>query len=336
MAARIAVVGATGLVGEALLDSLADAGYSADEVLALATEASQGKRLEFGKGYLKVEAVTDNSFDGVEVALLAVPAAAAGALAPRIAAAGCVAVDLSGVLLSQPDVVVCLPLVNPEAVEQARESNLVSVPGVAASLTAAVLHPLREILRPVAVDLTMLYPASMAGRAGVEELAGQTGRLLGSQQPEPGLFPSRLAFSLVSPGGAPLGSGPVAPDALVDLALRRLYPVHPLMTTSQSVVLPVFFGAALGLSVHGAGQLDLATAQQMLASSGFEVAEVEAQGISANLLEGLEDGAVRISALQVQGGEGSRLQAWVSADNVRTVAARNGVQIVQLLLKDYS
>ena len=336
MAAAIAVVGATGLVGESLLEQLAEAGVPAESVSALASDQSVGKRLEYGSGWLRVADAAEYDFSGVSVALLAVPPRAALTLTPRITDAGCTAVDLSGVWLADPGVPVVLPGVLEPDLDAIRERNLVAVPGGAAAVAARFLEPLLDALQPVSVDLTALYPAAHAGRAGVEELASQSARLLGSQQPDPGLFPGRLAFSLVATGRGALGHGPLAPDASTEFALARLFPARHLIVGCQSVVLPQFFGLSVGLVVHGQGQLDTGEAVARLSTAGLE-AEAEQEGsVGTNLLEGLEPVSLRVSSLRCSGGDGTRLQAWLSADLVRGCAARNGVQIVQLLLKDYS
>ena len=336
MAAAIAVVGATGLVGEALLEQLAETGLSADAVVPLASKESAGKRLEFGSGWLRVQDVDAFDFSGVQLALLAMPPREALALTPKIADAGCIAVDLSGVWLADPSAPVALPGVLEPDLDAVRERNLVALPGAAASLAARFLAPLLDVLQPVSVDLTVLYPAALAGRAGVEELASQSARLLGSQQPDAGLFPGRLAFSLVATGRAALGHGPLAVDASTELALARLFPARHLLVGSQSVVLPQFFGLAVGMVVHGQGQLDSREARAMLAAAGLEAEAEEEASVGANLLEGLEPVSLRVTGLRCSGGDGTRLQAWLSADLVRGCAARNGVQIVELLLKDYS
>lgn len=336
MAGTIAVVGATGLVGEALLEQLADAGFPLSSVKALASAESVGKRLAFGSGWLPVGDAASCDFSDVALVLLAVPATAVPGLTRRIQDAGAIAVDMSGVWLADPSVPVCLPGVLDADQGDVREQNLVALPGAAASLVARFLAPLQAMLRPVSVDLTVLYPAAMAGRAGIEELAGQTARLLGSQQPDSSLFPGRLAFSLLATGRGAIGSGPLAADASTELGLTRLFPGANLMTSCQSVVLPEFFGLAVGVVVHGRGQLDQAGVEALLAQAGLELDESAGEGAGMNLLEGLEPASLRVGQLRCGGGEGTRLQAWLSADLVRGCAARNGVQIVELLLKDYS
>ena len=336
MAATIAVVGATGLVGESLLEQLAASGLSADAVVALAGKESVGKRLEFGASWLRAEEVSGFDFSRVQIALLAIPPREALALTPRISDAGCIAVDLSGVWLADPSAPVALPGVLDPDLEAVRERNLVALPGAAAAVAARFLSPLLDALQPVSVDLTALYPAALAGRAGVEELASQTARLLGSQQPDAGLFPGRLAFSLVATGRGALGNGPLAADASTELALARLFPSRHLLVGCQSVVLPQFFGLAVGLVVHGQGQLDGDNARALLAAAGLEAETDEEGSPGSNLLEGLEPVSLRVSGLRCSGGDGTRLQAWLSADLVRGCASRNGVQIVELLLKDYS
>jgi aspartate-semialdehyde dehydrogenase len=252
---NVALVGVSGLVGEAALELLNERDLPIASLKVVASEASAGKRLEYKGGYIKVADLAQFDFAGVDVALFAVPPAVSAQHSPRAAEQGCVVVDLSGIWLADPQVPVVLPGINEAALDDVRERNLVAVPAGIAAQVAPLLACLLEDQLPEQITLTALLPASAAGRAGVEELARQTARLLNSQDPEAEIFPAQSAFVTLTAGVKGCGSGMLAPVQSTRLALQRLFPVLAGRVTCHAARVPVFFGQSVALGWQGSGVL---------------------------------------------------------------------------------
>lgn len=329
----LAVVGATGLVGEALLEQLAESGLALGAVHAVASAESAGKRIEFGDRLLKVSALDDFDFSAVEMALFAVPPAVSAAHARRAAEQGCRVLDLSGVWLADPSVPAWCGGV-PDIDEDLAHQRLVSVLTGPAAIVAEVLAALED-LSPVQASCTSLQPASAGGRALLEDLARQTARLLNSQDPEPQLFPAQAAFSVLATGSAGLGSATLAPAQSLETGVRRLAPLADVEVMAQSAWVPAFYGASVALEVGFAGPVTAELAAQLLADAGLPAAGTEAAREARSLTADLPNRRPLIGDLRVGGAMGTRLGCWIGFDNVRYGAARKGVQIVELLLKDY-
>lgn len=331
---NLALVGATGLVGEALLALLDERQLPIATLHLLASPASAGRRLEYHGHYLKVADLADCDFSAIDIALFAVPPAVSARYSPGAAEQGCMVVDLSGIWLADPQVPVVLPGINEAALADARERNLVAVAAGIAAQVAPLVAALLEDGPAPRLALTALLPASAAGRGGVEELARQTARLLNSQDSEADVFPDQAAFATLTAGSKGCGSGMLAPAESARLALQRLFPVLAGRVLCQAARVPVFFGQSVALDWFSEAGPAVDQALMRLAAAGIEVAEADVEGRGLPLSGTALTRATTVAEITSQQ-DGVGLMLWVSTDNVRESAAMKGVQIVELLIKDY-
>lgn len=331
---NVALVGASGLVGEAALELLNDLELPIGTLQLLGSDASAGKRVEYKGGYLRIADLASFDFSGTDVALFAVPPAVSAQHSPRAAEQGCVVVDLSGIWLADPQVPVVLPGINEAALDDVRTRNLVAVPAGVAAQVAPLLACLLADQLPEQVVLTAMLPASAVGREGVEELARQTARLLNSQDAEAEVFPEQSAFVTLTAGVKACGSGMLAPEQSTRLALQRLFPALMGRVQCQAVRLPLFFGQSVALNWVGNGPIAPDQALASFAQADLSIANLDEQQRGQSLSAELPQDNLRIHELQGSD-DGCGLSLWVSADNVRYGAALKGVQIVELLIKDY-
>jgi aspartate-semialdehyde dehydrogenase len=308
----VAVVGATGLVGEAILDLLNERELPISTLQLVASDATAGRRIEYKGGYLKVANIERFDFAGVDVALFAVPPAVSAQYSPRAAEHGCVVVDLSGIWLADPQVPVVLPGINEAALDDVRERNLVAVPAGIAAQVAPLLACLLEDQIPERISLTAMLPASAAGRGGVEELARQTARLLNSQDPEAEIFPA---------GVKACGSGTLAPAQSTRLALQRLFPVLAGRIQCQVARVPVFFGQSVAFSWFGDSPVGVDQALARFAGAGLGVAELDEMQRGQPLSADLDSDNLRIHEL-AGSDDGMGLGLWVRGSPERCTNCR--------------
>lgn len=330
---RVAVVGATGLVGEAILELLADR-HEEIEPVAVASADSAGRRVPCGSRNLKVEALDDFDFGSVAIALFAVPPAVSLQHARQAANRGCLVLDLSGIWLADAGVPVWHP--HGDALPDAdvlRTARIVSVVTGTAAPVADLLLALAE-LAPRQLAVTSLLPASAAGRAAVEDLGRQSARLLSSQAADPELFPAQSAFQVLAAGRAALGSAALAPGQSLAVALHRLALLSGDAVSGSACWVPAFFGQSLSVSVQCGTSVDDAVVQQLLENAGFELPP-ERDGNAQTLTESLSSRRIRAIVSAVVGGDQGRVECWLGFDNVRNGAALRGVQMLDMLLKDH-
>ena len=325
----IAVVGATGLVGEVLLERLGDAPFAVGRVHAVASARSAGERVDAGGRRVAVVDLEGFDFGESDIAVFAVPPAVAGAHLPRAIAAGCRVLDLSG--LSAADPAVPLLVAGPSA-DYFGES-LVAAPSALTVLVAAVVRPLQARAPVASVEVLGLSPVSALGRAGVEALARETAGLLNARPREPGPFPQQIAFNVFPTGDQ--RSGCEAADAQLEAELRRVLGDPALGVTVTNVRVPVFFGTAAAVRVAtGARGLGADEARELLAAvPGIRLAAPDDAGLMASPVShsaGVDD--VFVGSLRSPGRDGI-LVLWAVADNIRHGAARNALGLIEMIVK---
>jgi aspartate-semialdehyde dehydrogenase len=326
---KLAVVGATGSVGRAVLEDL-EAREVAVEPRLFATPRSEVDLLEFRGDELEVEPVGDKSFRGCDAAILAVPAAAAREFAPRAWAEGCLAVDLSGAFRATDGVPLVVAGVNDADVAGGERKGVVASPSgpvVPLALALAPLHRAAGLSRLVA---TVLHAASGSGRAGVRQLEKEMVALLNGEEPDASDLSHRMGFNLVPQVGAFLPDGGTEEEGAVGSELRRLLGEPALPVSATAVRVPVFYGHGLVLNVRTARPLSAEAARTALrAAPGVKVIDQPGERVYPMPMLAVNDDAVLVGRVRGDGASEVGLDLFVVADNLRRGAAGNAVRIAE-------
>ena len=330
---EIAVVGATGTVGEALLEALGESGWPLTKIHALASEGSAGKRMEVGGGYATVAALEGFDFASVALALFAVPDSVAEAHLPSALEAGCRVIDFSAAFHGDERARLAVAGVNDGELDGA---SLVVSPSAAAVALAPVLAALGGEAGIESVTATVLEPASIRGRAGVKALAGEAARLLNGQPAEPSLFPQQLAFNLLAHPVSAGEAGWSGEELRLERELRAVLNDEALAVHATVVQAPLFFGQAIALRVVTREPLDAPRARALLeALPALELVEGEgSEAAPSPTTDAVGEERVLVGRIRAER-SGRGLDLWLASDNVRVGGAANGVQIAGQLLKEY-
>lgn len=319
---KIALVGATGFVGEALREQMAASELQPAELFLLASADSAGQRLEYGSHYLGVKELASFDFGQVDVAIFATPATVTALHAPRAAQAGCRLIDLSGHLTTDMQ----LPLLFPGLVDATRAKAGGSLPGPIACVLAQLLAGAASDGQLAGVDVSAMLPAAIAGRAGVNELASQTTALLNGQEPENVVFPKRLAFQVQPAGPSACGSSHQALSQGTVLSLKRLFGLE-LAVACQAFFVPSFYGMTLAVTLTFHQDIDEGRVAQWFDEAGIVALEDDAT-------QSVEQDAVVRGALQQDVTRSARqVRLWLTADSVQLMASSTA-KIVESLLKN--
>lgn len=335
MSIDLALVGATGLVGEAILEQLAHRDLPVGELFVLASENSEGKSLRVGKKSLQVRKAEDFDFSRVQLAVFAAGAAVSQELAPRAADAGALVLDLSPAFRYEPDVPLLVAGVNDEQLGAARERNLVAAADAATVQLLLALKPLMALGDLTRVTVTQMQSASSSGRVGVERLARQSARLLNGLEASEGPE-SQYAFNMLPMAGRRQDNGYTSEELKLMLEARRVLGQPQLAVDVSCVQVPVFHGLSQTVVVQGTMPITLAQAEACWQDApGLQMdADDEADGASP-VRQIRADLGVRIARVREDiDGQGD-LSFWTVADNIKTGAAYNAVLLVEKLLKDY-
>ena len=335
MSIDLALVGATGLVGEAILEQLAHRDLPVGELFVLASENSEGKSLRVGKKSLQVRKAEDFDFSRVQLAVFAAGAAVSQELAPRAADAGALVLDLSPAFRYEPDVPLLVAGVNDEQLGAARERNIVAAADAATVQLLLALKPLMALGDLTRVTVTQMQSASSSGRVGVERLARQSARLLNGLEASEGPE-SQYAFNMLPMAGRRQDNGYTSEELKLMLEARRVLGQPQLAVDVSCVQVPVFHGIAQTVVVQGTLPLALAQAEACWERApGLQMDEGGEADSASPVRQIRADLGVRIARVREDiDGQGD-LSFWTVADNIKTGAAYNAVLLVEKLLKDY-
>ncbi len=331
---RLALAGATGAVGRAVLEVLEDQEFPVASLTALSSGRSAGSEVSFRGDGLRVVEARSGAFRGCDLALLAVPADAARLLAPLARSEGCLVADASAAFRDDQEVPLCLPEVNPEAVA-ALGRGIAAVPcGLAAALALA-LRPIRDAAGLARVGVVGLESVSGAGRRGIEQLEAEALALMNGQEPAPpSAIPYRIAFNVVPDGGA-RGASSGAADAEHRLGadLRALLGAG-LPVSATVVRVPVFYGHAAAVSLTTARPLPAAEARELLRhAEGVKVVDQPAERLYPMPMLSVNDDTVLAGRIREDPTRPNGLELFVTVDNLRRGGATSLVGLARLLAK---
>lgn len=337
----IAVVGATGMVGEALLAVLTERNFPVKKLYAVARGGSNEDGDEdtvlFAERPVLVESVADFDFSLCQLAFFCVPATVAKKYAPKAVKAGCWVIDVSRQFRLDRDVPLVVAAVNRSLIEALLpgKPRIIASPDAPVVQLATVLQPLAQQFGLRSVDVTTVLAVSAKGRAGMSELAGQTARLLNAQAIKSKTFPSQIAFNLIPAFDAPQESGYTLDEQGGAAEVIKILKEERLEVSSTSLFAPVFYGHSQVVRVETEQPATVEAAKQTLA-----VAEaVEwADGLEEPLTPvGMGTGSdnVAVGRICQAAGNLNSLTLWSVADNVRKGAAVNAVEIAETLLKSH-
>lgn len=328
----IAVVGATGLVGETLLSLLAERNFPLGQVYALASENSLGKEVELGRKTLDVEDLATFDFAKVQLAFFAVDAELAAEYVPIATQAGCIVIDNSAQFRDEADVPLVIPEVNPEALAAYTHRNLIASPSSSTIQLALALKPLLEIVKLTRIQVVVYEAASGAGRQAVDELAGQTASLLSGRPVESKIFAKQIAFNLLPQVDDLLETGHTEQELRLLKETRKVLSEPDLPLSPTVIRVPVFFGSSATVYLETATKLSLTQVRSLLENAkGIELVD-EKGDYPTPVVEAANNDPVYVGRVREDLIQANGLHVWLVVDNIRKGAALNSVQIAELLI----
>ncbi len=335
MGYRVAVVGATGAVGNEMLQILHETGFPVDEVFAVASERSVGKEVSFGDEIrLTVQDLADFEFEGIDLALFSAGGAVSAEHAPRAAAAGCVVIDNSSHFRMEPDVPLVVPEVNPEALEGFRARNIIANPNCSTIQMVVALKPLHDLAHIRRVVVATYQSVSGAGQRAMDELFDQTKGIYMNQKPEPEVFPKQIAFNVIPHIDRFLEDGSTREEWKMRMETRKILD-EGIEVMASCVRVPVFVGHAEAVHVEFEEPIGVEQAREAMAAfEGLALVDRPEQEEYVTPVECVGEYAVFVSRLREDPTVPHGLAMWVVADNLRKGAALNAVQIAHRLAEE--
>ncbi|HNV79437.1 MAG TPA: aspartate-semialdehyde dehydrogenase [Thermomonas sp.] len=329
---KVAVVGATGAVGEVMLSILAERDFPASDVIALASERSAGMTVAFGNGDLVVQDLATFDPAGVDIALFSAGGATSKEYAPKFAAAGAVVIDNSSTFRYDDDVPLVVSEVNPEAIRN-RPRGIIANPNCSTMQLMVALKPIFDAAGIERINVATYQSVSGAGRSGLEELGVQTGKLLNFQEIEPKKFQAQIAFNLIPHIDDFLDNGYTKEEMKLVWETRKILGDDTIQVNPTAVRVPVFYGHSEAVNVETREKLGADRARELLeAAPGVVVVdERKAGGYPTPVTHASGNDAVYVGRIREDLSHPRGLNLWVVSDNIRKGAALNAVQIAELV-----
>jgi aspartate-semialdehyde dehydrogenase len=330
---RVAVVGATGVVGTRMLEILAQREFPAVEVVPFASERSAGRQLDCGRlGTLEVRALSEDSIAGFDLALFSAGSGVSGRWAPRFVAAGAVAVDNSSCWRMDPDVPLVVTEVNPEALDDHR--GIVANPNCSAMQLVVALKPIHDAAGLERIVISTYQSASGTGMSAVRELDEQTRAIANGSEPRPAeIYRHQIAYNVL-PQVETFKDGDdyTTEERKVIAETRKIMSLPTLRVSATCVRVPVRVSHSESVNVETSDDLSPERCREILAEApGIAVVDDPAAGRYPLPVHAAGHDEVFVGRIRRDPSNERTLNLWIVADNLRKGAALNAVQIAELL-----
>ncbi len=333
MGLKVAIAGATGNVGRAMLDILAERAFPVSEVIPLASQRSVGQEVSFGDKTLKVRALDHYDFRGTDICLMSAGGEISKQWSPKIGAQGCVVIDNSSAWRYDSDVPLIVPEVNPDAIAGFTKKNIIANPNCSTAQLVVALKPLHDRFGIKRVVVATYQSVSGAGKEGMDELMGQTRAIFSANQPETKKFTKRIAFNVIPHIDVFMEDGSTKEEwKMVAETKKMLDPKIKL--TATCVRVPVFVGHSEAVNIECEKPITADEAREVLRSApGVLVVDKRENGGYVTPYEAAGEDASYVSRIREDITVENGLSFWNVSDNLRKGAALNAVQIAELMLK---
>ena len=332
MGYKVVVAGATGNVGREMLNILAERQFPVDEIMALASRRSLGTEVSFGDKTLKTKDLDTFDFTGWDMALFAVGSEATAKYAPIAAKQGCVVIDNSSLYRYDAEIPLIVPEVNPEAIHQYSNKNIIANPNCSTAQMVVALKPLHDRARIKRVVVSTYQSVSGAGKEGIDELWDQTkGIYVPGQEKEPKKFTKQIAFNVIPHIDVFLDDGSTKEEWKMVAETKKILDTK-IKVTATCVRVPVFVGHSESINIEFEDFLDEDEARDILREApGILVVDKREPGGYITPIECVGDYATYISRIRQDSTVENGINLWCVSDNLRKGAALNAVQIAEVL-----
>ncbi len=333
----IAVVGATGAVGETILKVLAERSFPVGNIYLLASKRSVGKRLEFNGSWLKIIDLAEFDFSQTQIALFSPGANISREYAPKAAAAGCIVIDNTSEFRYDDDIPLIVPEVNPQAISAYKNRGIIANPNCSTIQMLVALKPIYDAVGINRINVSTYQAVSGSGKDAIKELAKQTANLLNMQPVETKVYPKQIAFNVIPQIDVFQENGYTKEEMKMVWETKKIMGDDTIQVNPTAVRVPVFFGHSEAINIETKQKITAKEAKKLFTEfAGIELIDEHVDGgYPTAVSDAADSNLVYVGRVREDISCEKGLNIWVVADNVRKGAATNAVQIAELLIKSY-
>ena len=333
----VAVVGATGAVGEAMMEILEQRDFPVGKLYPLASARSAGKTVRFKGKNIEVQDLADFDFSQVQIGLFSAGGSISEEYAPKAAAAGCVVVDNTSHFRRDADIPLVVPEVNPHAIAGYTQRGIIANPNCSTIQMLVALKPIRDAVGIERINVATYQAVSGTGKEAIEELAKQTARLLNGQSVECEVYPKQIAFNALPHIDTFQENGYTREEMKMVWETQKIFEDDSIQVNPTCVRIPVFYGHSEAVHIETREKISAEEARRLLESAPGVVVvdEQEDGGYPTAVTDSAGTDPVFVGRIREDISHPRGLNMWVVSDNVRKGAALNSVQIAEVLLAEY-
>ena len=334
MSVNVAVVGATGAVGEAMIEILEERDFPVGELFLLASERSEGKRIAFRGRQLKVQRLDQFDFSQAQIGLFSAGGSLSAEFAPKAAEAGCVVIDNTSHFRYDDDVPLIVPEVNGARLPDFRMRNIIANPNCSTIQMVVALKPIHAAVGIQRINVATYQAVSGAGAGGVRELAAQTANLLNTKPIEVSVIPRQIAFNAVPQIGDFMENGYTLEEMKMVWETSKIFEDDEIVVNPTCVRIPAFYGHSEAVHIETREPIELGEVFRLLEEApGVRLAE-EGEAYPTAVEDAAGTDPVFVGRVRKDLSHPNGLDLWIVADNVRKGAALNSVQIAEALIAE--
>ncbi|MCE5360699.1 MAG: aspartate-semialdehyde dehydrogenase [Acidithiobacillus sp.] len=332
----VAILGATGAVGEVMREILAERNFPVGELILLASERSAGGTLDYAGKTLRVHDAEQFDWQGVDIGLFSAGAAASEIYAPRAVAAGAVVIDNTSRYRYEDDIPLVVPEVNPQRMTDYRQRGIIANPNCSTIQMLLALKPIADAVGLERVVVSTYQAVSGAGNRAIQELGRQTLGIFKQEDVPPSVFPKRIAFNCLPQIDVFQENGYTKEEMKMLWESRKILEIPDLALTATCVRVPVFYGHSEAVNVVTKEKLSADGLRQLLAKApGVELLDEREPGAWPTALDAAGKDSTWVGRIREDCSHERGLNFWVVADNIRKGAALNSIQIAEMLIRDH-
>ena len=333
----VAVVGATGAVGEEMLKTLKQRKFPYGKVYAVASSRSAGEFVDFGDEELEVHDLDKFDFSKVKIGLFSPGAEVSKIFAPKAAAAGCVVIDNTSQFRQDKDIPLVVPEVNPQDIALYKNRGIIANPNCSTIQMLVALKPIHDAVGIERINVATYQSVSGTGKPAIEELAQQSGEALNGRPVDCKVYPKQIAFNCLPQIDVFMDNGYTKEEMKMVWETQKIMGDASIQVNATAVRVPVFYGHSEAVHIETKKKITAEEARRLLAKApGVTVLDERKNGgYPTAVTDAAHEDAVFVGRIREDISHPRGLNLWVVADNVRKGAALNSIQIAEVLIRDY-
>ncbi|HOF05343.1 MAG TPA: aspartate-semialdehyde dehydrogenase [Syntrophales bacterium] len=333
---HVAVVGATGAVGNEMIKILEERDFPVGKLTLLASERSLGKSLEYRGQSLPVEVLREDSFHGVQIGLFSAGGSVSEKFAPLAAQAGCVVVDNTSAFRMVPEIPLVVPEVNPETIALYKNRGIIANPNCSTIQMVVALKPIHDAVRIKRIVVSTYQAVSGTGKKAIEELSEQTRALMNFQDPVVKVYPHRIAFNCLPQIDVFLDNGYTKEEMKMVNETKKIMNDDSIAVTATTVRVPVFYAHSESVNIETERKITADEVRALLAKApGVTVVDDPKNRRYPLAIDAAGRDETFVGRIREDESIANGINMWVVSDNLRKGAALNAIQIAEILAAKY-